>query len=172
MNLLRSHPPDDVQYSTVGGFHVGGPGAGCNVPVEVALNRIVRRATIPDMGFRALGLRKHFDLAHVHAHPVRLARLRGTPLVMSEGSSTAVYLGDYLGWDEIRLAQGLPRQPPDLSGARDPRPAAGDGPRRARLRVLELGSRRESALGRRPEQARRRRAGVSDSRPGRAYRRG
>ena len=107
MNLLRSHPPGDVQYSTVGGFHVGGPGAGCDVPVEVVLNRIVRRATIPDMGFRALRLREHFDLTHVHAHPVRLARLRGTPLVMSEGSSSAVYLGDYLGWDEHRLARGF-----------------------------------------------------------------
>jgi glycosyltransferase involved in cell wall biosynthesis len=103
MSFLRSNPPTNVHYSSVGGFHVGGPGARCDAAVEVALNRVVRRATIPDMGFRALRLRERFDFVHVHAHPVRLARLRGTPVVMSEGSSSAVYLGDYLNWDEARL---------------------------------------------------------------------
>ena len=61
MNLLRSNPPTDVTYASVGGFHSGGPGAGCDVGVEVVLNRIVRRATVPDMGFRALRLHERFD---------------------------------------------------------------------------------------------------------------
>ena len=56
------------------------------------------------MGFRALRLRDRFDLVHVHAHPVRLQHASGVPLVMSEGSSSAVYLGDYLGWDDDRIA--------------------------------------------------------------------
>jgi glycosyltransferase involved in cell wall biosynthesis len=61
------------------------------------------------MGFRALRIRDGFDLVHVHAHPVRLARIGTTPLVMSEGSSSAVYLGDYLGWDEDRLTKRFER---------------------------------------------------------------
>ncbi len=40
-----------------------------------------------------------------------------TPLVMSEGSSSAVYLGDYLGWDSSRLGAGLRADAADLPGA-------------------------------------------------------
>jgi glycosyltransferase involved in cell wall biosynthesis len=61
------------------------------------------------MGFRALALRERFDLVHVHAHPVRLARRGTTPLVMSEGSSSAVYLQDYLGWSDARLERAYAR---------------------------------------------------------------
>jgi glycosyltransferase involved in cell wall biosynthesis len=61
------------------------------------------------MGFRALSIKRHFDLVHVHAHPVRLTNLGNTPLVMSEGSSSAVYLQDYLNWDNQRLALGYSR---------------------------------------------------------------
>jgi glycosyltransferase involved in cell wall biosynthesis len=64
---------------------------------------------IPDMGFRSFALRDRFDLVHVHAHPVRLGGLGRVPLVMSEGSSSAVYLRDYLNWDENRLARGYAR---------------------------------------------------------------
>lgn len=103
MDLLRAHPPSDVTYSSVGGFHTGGPGASCARVREVALNRLVHPRTNPDMGFRALRLRDRFDLVHVHAHPVHLARLRGAPVAMSEGSSNAVYLGAYLGWDDERM---------------------------------------------------------------------
>jgi glycosyltransferase involved in cell wall biosynthesis len=109
MSLLRSHPPSGIDYSSVGGFHAGGPGVRCDVPWEVALNRLLRPRAIPDMGFRALRLRASFDLVHVHAHPARIARLGRTPVVMSEGSSSAVYLGDYLGWDEDRLDRGFRR---------------------------------------------------------------
>jgi glycosyltransferase involved in cell wall biosynthesis len=109
MGLLRGNPPPAVVYATVGEFHTGADGAPCNVPMEIALNRVVRPMTIPDIGFRALSMRDSFDLVHAHAHPVRLAGLGETPLVMSEGSSSAVYLGDYLGWDTRRLARRFRR---------------------------------------------------------------
>jgi glycosyltransferase involved in cell wall biosynthesis len=105
MNLLRSHPPDGVEYQSVGGFHAGSAGARCSIAWEVALNRIVRPRAVPDMGFRALRLRERFDVVHVHAHPIRLTRRSGVPLVMSEGSSNAVYLGGYLGWSDERIAR-------------------------------------------------------------------
>lgn len=109
MDSLQRHPPDGVRYTRVGDFHHGAPGARCPVVSETLLNRVVHPVAIPDMGFRALRLTDRFDLVHVHAHPVRLAGLRGAPLVMSEGSSAAVYLGDYLGWNEARLARGFRR---------------------------------------------------------------
>jgi glycosyltransferase involved in cell wall biosynthesis len=76
---------------------------------EVLLNRLIHPRLIPDMGFRSLTLRENFDLIHVHAHPVRLARRNGTPLVMSEGSSSAVYIQDYLNWSDERLARAYAR---------------------------------------------------------------
>jgi glycosyltransferase involved in cell wall biosynthesis len=76
---------------------------------EVLLNRLVHPWLIPDMGFRSLALEAHFDLVHVHAHPIRLAKLGDTPLIMSEGSSSAVYLQDYLNWDDRILARGYAR---------------------------------------------------------------
>jgi glycosyltransferase involved in cell wall biosynthesis len=109
MGSLRAHPPPGVSYQWAGAFHQGAPGAPCHIVREIALNRIVHRMAIPDMGFRALGLRARFDLIHVHAHPVHLTNLGGTPLVMSEGSSSAVYLGEYLGWDDTRLRKGYRR---------------------------------------------------------------
>lgn len=109
MQNLADHPPDGFAYSRVGDFHKGGPGVRCQVVREVLLNRIVHPRAIPDMGFRALRLTKPFDLVHVHAHPVALRGLRGTPLVMSEGSSSASYIGEYLGWDDVRLADGFAR---------------------------------------------------------------
>ena len=109
MASLREHPPVGVRYAVAGGFHEGAPGARCQVVSELALNQIVHRLAVPDMGFRALRLRERFDLVHVHAHPVRLSGLGATPMVMSEGSSAAVYLADYLGWDDRRLARGLRR---------------------------------------------------------------
>jgi len=92
-----------------GSFHSGAPGARCRVAEEILLNRLVHPWLIPDMGFRSLALEDRFDLVHVHAHPVRLANLRGTPLVMSEGSSSAVYLHEYLNWDDRKLARGYSR---------------------------------------------------------------
>ena len=105
MEALRQHPPADVEYESAGDFHHGTPGAGCAVVREVLLNQVVHRLTIPDMGFRALRLRQPFDLVHVHAHPASLSGQARTPLVMSEGSSSAVYLGEYLGWDAARLSR-------------------------------------------------------------------
>jgi glycosyltransferase involved in cell wall biosynthesis len=102
---LLANPPAGTEYVPAGGFHEGAPGALCRLAEEALLNRLVRRWTIPDMGMRSLTLGRHFDLVHVHAHPVRLGGLGETPLVMSEGSSSAVYLGDYLGWSEERLAR-------------------------------------------------------------------
>lgn len=107
--LMRQNPPHGVYYTVLGDFHSGAPGARCRVIQEVLLNRLVRRRTIPDMGFRAIRLRDSFDLVHVHAHPVRLGRLRGTPVVMSEGSSSATYLGEYLGWNDRRLTAAFRR---------------------------------------------------------------
>jgi glycosyltransferase involved in cell wall biosynthesis len=109
MQNLADHPPAGVTYARTGGFHTGGPGVRCQVVREVLLNRVVHPRAIPDMGFRALRIIKPFDLVHVHAHPVALRGLRGAPLVMSEGSSSAVYIGEYLGWDDVRLADGLTR---------------------------------------------------------------
>jgi glycosyltransferase involved in cell wall biosynthesis len=106
---LRRDPPEGVVYSVAGDFHEGAPGAPCQLMREIALNQVVRRLAVPDMGFRALRLRERFDLIHVHAHPVRLSGDGAIPLVMSEGSSVAVYLGDYLGWDEPRLTHGIRR---------------------------------------------------------------
>jgi glycosyltransferase involved in cell wall biosynthesis len=107
--LIRTNPPPGVDYVATGGFHEGGPGVTCSLGWEVALNRVVHPRAIPDMGFRALRLRDRFDLIHVHAHPVRLEHASGVPLVMSEGSSSAVYLGDYLGWDDDRIAAAYRR---------------------------------------------------------------
>lgn len=107
--LIQTAAPNGVTYAVSGGVHTGAPGAPCDVPLEIALNRLVRPRAIPDIGFRALRLRNSFDLVHVHAHPVRLANLGGTPLIMSEGSSSATYLGEYLGWSEDRLARRFRR---------------------------------------------------------------
>lgn len=109
LETLLDHPPDGTTYEAAGSFGEGSQGARCRRVTEAGLNRIVHRLAIPDMGFRALRLRSRFDLVHVHAHPVHLAGLRGTPVVMSEGSSSAVYLGAYLGWDTDRLARGYRR---------------------------------------------------------------
>lgn len=109
MRTLVENPPPGVDYVRVGSFHQGGLGARCETVREILLNRIVHPFAVPDMGFRALRLVERFDLVHVHAHPVWLRGLRGAPLVMSEGSSAAVYIGDYLGWDDARLARGLAR---------------------------------------------------------------
>lgn len=106
---LADQPPEGFEYVQAGGFHEGAPGAPCRVLEEVLLNRLVHPWLIPDIGFRALALSARFDLVHVHAHPVRLAGLRDVPLVMSEGSSSAVYLGDYLGWDDDRMARAYAR---------------------------------------------------------------
>jgi glycosyltransferase involved in cell wall biosynthesis len=97
-------PPPGVHYRLTGSFHQHAPGAHCELATEVLLNRVVRRVTFPDVGFRAMRLRDHFDLVHAHAHPVLLRGRGSTPLVMSEGSSSAVYLGDYLGWERRRIA--------------------------------------------------------------------
>lgn len=109
VQTVGANPPPGVRYRVAGGFHDGAPGARCNVVAEVLLNRLVHPRAIPDMGFRVLRLRERADLVHVHAHPVRLTNLRGAPLVMSEGSSSAVYLGDYLGWSEVELHRGFTR---------------------------------------------------------------
>jgi len=107
-SLVENAPPG-VEYVSAGSFHQGAPGAPCRRVEEVLLNRLVHPFAIPDMGFRALALRERFDLVHVHAHPVRLARRRATPIVMSEGSSSAVYLQDYLGWSDARLERAYAR---------------------------------------------------------------
>ncbi len=109
LDTLRSSPPPGVSYDTAAGFHTSARGASCLYPVEVALNKIVRPATIPDIGFRAMMLRERYDLVHVHAHPLLVWRLRGTPMVMSEGSSAVVYLRDYLGWTTEMLSRGCAR---------------------------------------------------------------
>lgn len=109
MRTLLEHPPPGVEYVSAGSFHVGAVGAPCRIVEEVLLNRLVHPWLIPDMGFRSLTLEGHFDLVHVHAHPIRLANLGDTPLVMSEGSSSAVYLQDYLNWDDEAVARGFAR---------------------------------------------------------------
>jgi glycosyltransferase involved in cell wall biosynthesis len=106
---LLANPPPGVEYVAAGGFHEGAPGAPCRVAEEVLLNRVLHPVLFPDMGFRSLRIRGHFDLVHVHAHPIRLVGLGSTPLVMSEGSSLAVYLGDYLRWSERRMARRFAR---------------------------------------------------------------
>ena len=106
---IQGNPPEGVEYSVSADFHQGAPGAPCERLAEIALNRIVHPLTIPDIGMRALRLRERFDLVHVHAHPARLRGMGDTPLVMSEGSSSAVYLGDYLGWSPERIRRGYRR---------------------------------------------------------------
>jgi glycosyltransferase involved in cell wall biosynthesis len=107
-SIVENAPPG-VEYVRAGSFHEGAPGAPCRRVEEVLLNRLVHPLVIPDMGFRAFALRERFDLVHVHAHPVRLSRRGTTPLVMSEGSSSAVYLQDYLGWSDVRLERAYAR---------------------------------------------------------------
>jgi glycosyltransferase involved in cell wall biosynthesis len=109
VRTLADNPPPEVAYAVAGSFHQGAPGASPRRAMEVALNRLIRPLTIPDIGIRALRIRDRFDLIHVHAHPNRLARIGDTPLVMSEGSSSAVYLGEYLGWDEGRMDRAYRR---------------------------------------------------------------
>jgi glycosyltransferase involved in cell wall biosynthesis len=104
---LVDHAPEGVSYDMAGDFHQGTDGARCLRIREMALNRLVHPRTIPDIGFRCLEVGTRFDLVHVHAHPVYL---RGSqPVVMSEGSSSAVYLQDYLGWSDEQLAAGFRR---------------------------------------------------------------
>ncbi len=109
VRTLLEHAAPGVEYIGAGPFHQGAPGAPCRFVEEVLLNRFVHPWLFPDMGFRCLALRDRFDLVHVHAHPVRLTGLGDTPLVMSEGSSSAVYLQDYLNWDERALGRGYAR---------------------------------------------------------------
>ena len=109
VRTLLENPAHGVGYVRTGSFHEGAPGARCRVLEEVLLNRVVHPRMIPDMGFRSFALRERFDLVHVHAHPVRLGGLGRVPLVMSEGSSSAVYLRDYLNWDEDQVARGYAR---------------------------------------------------------------
>jgi glycosyltransferase involved in cell wall biosynthesis len=104
VQTLLENPPAGFEYVVAGSFHEGASGAPCRTFEEVLLNRLLHPRLIPDIGFRSLRLRERFDLVHVHAHPVRLGRLGRIPLVMSEGSSSAVYLQDYLNWDDQRLA--------------------------------------------------------------------
>lgn len=109
VNAMRQHPPEGVSYDVSAGFHTSSTGAVCVLPVEVAMNRLVVPRTIPDMGIRAMHLRRRFDLVHVHAHPAWLTGLADIPLVMSEGSSVAVYLADYLGWSAEQITAGFSR---------------------------------------------------------------
>ncbi len=109
VGALHEHPPEGVAYDVSDDFHRSAQGATCVLPVEVGLNKLLRPQTYPDMGFRALRLRRSYDVVHAHAHPVWLRGLRGAPLVMSEGSSAAVYLTDYLGWDEGRMRRAFSR---------------------------------------------------------------
>ncbi len=109
VNTIHQNPPEGVNYEVAAGFHTSSAGAACLLPVEVALNRLVVPYTIPDIGIRAMRLRRRFDLVHAHAHPVWLSGLSGTPMIMSEGSSVAVYLGAYLGWSDQRMSQGFAR---------------------------------------------------------------
>lgn len=109
IDALTRHPPNGVTYDVSDDFHHGGENASCALAREVLLNQIVHRFTIPDMGFRALRVHDGYDVVHVHAHPVMLKGMNGVPLVMSEGSSSAVYLGDYLGWDAARIGKGYAR---------------------------------------------------------------
>src|SRR5207253_6233342 len=106
VRMLLDSPPRGVEYVNTGPFHKGAPGARCSVVEEVFLNRLVHPWLVPDMGFRSFSLSGSFDVVHVHAHPVRLSNLGNIPLVMSEGSSSAVYLQEYLNWDESALARG------------------------------------------------------------------
>jgi glycosyltransferase involved in cell wall biosynthesis len=109
VQTVCENAPPDVRYVQAGGFHQGAAGVRCRVLEEVLLNRLVHPRLIPDMGFRSLSLSEPFDLVHVHAHPIRLGGLGSTPLVMSEGSSSAVYLADYLNWSEEALRAGYAR---------------------------------------------------------------
>jgi len=109
MDSLLRHAPVGVQYDRAGDVHQGAAGARCQVLHEVAFNRALYPLTIPDCAFRALRLESPFDLVHVHASRIRLTNRRRTPVVMSEGSSSAAYLGEYLGWDEARLRKGYRR---------------------------------------------------------------
>jgi len=109
VRTLRENPPRGMEYVAAGSFHEGAPGAPCRTMEEIVLNRTVHPFLVPDLGFRSLVLRDRFDLVHVHAHPVRLGGLGGTPLVMSEGSSSAVYLQEYLGWSDGRVQRAHAR---------------------------------------------------------------
>jgi glycosyltransferase involved in cell wall biosynthesis len=106
---VTANPPPGVRYRVAGSFHQQAPGARCELAAEILLNRVVRPLTIPDMGFRAMSLRDRFDLVHVHAHPVHLRDLGSTPLVFSEGSSSAVYLHEYLGWKPRQMRRAYRR---------------------------------------------------------------
>jgi glycosyltransferase involved in cell wall biosynthesis len=100
---LTEHPPPGVNYSVTDSSHEDAPGARCNRAAEVLLNRGVRPVAFPDAAFRVMRLKQRFDLIHVHAHPVLLRGRGAAPLVMSEGSSSAVYLREYLGWERDRV---------------------------------------------------------------------
>src|SRR5262250_689030 len=109
VRMLLENGPPDILYTDAGSFHQSAPGAKCQVLGEIALNRIVRRGLgVPNAGFRSLCVTGEFDLAHLHGLPGRLSGRR-LPVVMSEGSSLAVYLQDYLNWSDGRLSIGLRR---------------------------------------------------------------
>lgn len=109
VSTLQNAPPTGVRYELSGPFKASAPGARCRIYQEVVLNRIVHPFLVPDIGFRALSLDGRFALIHVHAYPVRFSGLGRTPVVFSEGSSSAVYAEEYLGWDRARLRRGFRR---------------------------------------------------------------
>lgn len=106
---LLENPPEGTTLVWAGGSHQAPPGSRCHPWAEVLLNRIVRKWAILDAGFRILEVRGDYQLIHVHAHPARLSLPRPLPIVMSEGSSSAVYLREYLNWSEAKMASRYAR---------------------------------------------------------------
>lgn len=66
---------------------------------------IKARILPPDAGIWSLEVKEKFDLIHCHAYCLKLANYSG-PIVLSDSSSNILFLKDYLGWGEKRIAFG------------------------------------------------------------------
>ncbi|MDP3998681.1 MAG: glycosyltransferase family 4 protein [bacterium] len=98
---LLAYPPEGVEYihyQKVLGSRVATYTAFQSLFSALMTARILP----PDSGFQALKLKEKFDLVHAHTYCLKLQNYTG-PVVLSDSSSNALFLRDYLGWSRLRI---------------------------------------------------------------------
>ncbi len=95
---LLAHPPKDVCYTH---YLDSSP-----FPLKVvgsAFSFSRRKLLFPDATIKMLRVKEETDLVHVHAVANKIFKRREVPIIMSESSSSYIYLRDYLGWSEEKI---------------------------------------------------------------------
>ncbi|MBI2034133.1 MAG: glycosyltransferase family 4 protein [Candidatus Levybacteria bacterium] len=64
---------------------------------------IQARILPPDPGYLCIRLRKKFDLIHCHAYSLKINGNIRPPVILSDSSSNALFLRDYIGWSPNRI---------------------------------------------------------------------